>query len=667
MAEEIKPPAGFTLDAPQKNSADNVTPPTGFTLDAPPRQEAPPQMSVAERFGTGLKDPIEGGAQLLSHLVPSPVSDAINVANNWLARHTGLVAELPPGGMDQEVHDREKAIEAGSPKGFDWWRLAGNLASPANYVGAARGAEAVGALGSAGRAALQGAGVGALQPVSHPDSYWLEKGVQSGVGAVGGALVDRATAGVAALARWLTSAKSPEALADKATTEVIKRIGQSGATAQDMLDLLAKAPGKPLTLADVGGENLQGLVGRIYRQPGEARDIIGEALRERDLNAGLRLAGDINQGIAAGSVHDTAQALAASRRAAASPKYEAAFSRIVVTPDEAARVARFINDPIGQRALQRGMRVIQLENLAEDVPFNPKDYGVVKTDMGKFALEGGVPNLRLLDAVKRGYDEIVEDFRDKTTGKLALNQYSRAVNQVRAAYTGELRAMYPRYAGALDAWGGPSRSIDALKAGEDFMRHGPDEIAERLHGLTPNDREFYKLGAAAKLRDLVAKTGAAGDEARRIVGNAYVRAQLRPLFENDEAYTRFIDAVKAETTMFQTRGNIVGGTQTAARLAEDAGPDIGGLAHAAHGVVGAAHGNPMAAFSFARAVDRLRPKGNPAVNAEIARQTTDPAEAARVLGVMGSTPAVPPAPTEQTVTPWLVPGAALGIQPPARR
>ena len=185
-------------------------------------------------------------------------------------------------------------------------------------------------------------------------------------------------------------------------------------------------------------------------------------------------------------------------------------SRIAPTDEEAARVEHFIADPIGQGALQRGLRVIQLEKLADGEAFNPAEYGVIRGEGGKYELESGVKNVRLMDAVKRGYDEIVEDFRDPRTGRLALNQYGRAVNLVRSAYTNTLRDMYPRYANALDAWGGPSRSIDALQAGRNFLRQEPEEIKRRISTLSTNDQEFYKLGAAATLRKMIATTGQIG-------------------------------------------------------------------------------------------------------------------------------------------------------------
>jgi len=627
----------------QPAPAANVTAPQQPQSDADRLQSAhEAALSGAESFGLGLAKPVVGASQLVNHLLP----DVPGVP--YLRRKSDELAK--------SVNDESEAL---NKNGFDWWGLAGNVASPINYLmpGGLLGRGS--ALARAGSAAVQGAGVAAMQPVIGSGSYTGQKAVQAGTGAVIGGVISPMADAVGALFKWITAAKRPEAANDKALRAILDRIEKDekggGPSAQDMLDLLSTAPDNPMILPDVGGHNLSSLLGRIARSPGEAKQIISDFLSNRDLDAGLRLSEDVNQGIGQGSAHDTAHALAAARSKAAAPKYEAAFSRIVTTPEEAERVQRFIHDPIGQDALQRGMRVIQLEKLAAGEPFKPTDYGVTRGEDGRYVLGPGVPNLRLMDAVKRGYDEIVEDFRDKTTGRLNLNQYGRAVNLVRATYVGELRDMYQRYAAALDAWGGPSRSIDALQAGREFLNREPEEIRRRLGALSPNDKEFYKLGAAAALRKMIARTGPQGDEARRIVGNAYTREQLRPLFDNDADYDKFINSVKAESMMFKTGARAL--SQTAERQAEDMSPSDTGMA-AAHGLRGGMevlHGNPWAGYHLARAWEHLRPKGDPITNAAIARHLVSPPN--ELLDALhGLPPSTPSA--AMRATPFVVPGAA---------
>lgn len=419
-------------------------------------------------------------------------------------------------------------------------------------------------------------------------------------------------------------------LVARAQDIVTKRMNEDApTTAQEAIDSFNKAreAGKPVILPDVFQDNVQSLAGRMARIPGEPKQTITKALTARNAEAVNRLTADIDQALGSGGAYQAREALANARRTAARPKYEAAFSRIKVTPDEAAQVERFIADPIGQDALQHGMRVIQLEHLRDGTSFKPADYGVVRDESGKWKLEGDQRNLRLYDAVKRGYDEIVEGFRDKTTGKLVLNQYGNAVNGVRGVYTGELRSLFPRYGSALDAWGGPSRSMDALQAGADALKRSPEQNAARLASMSENDQEFAKLGLAQTLRDIANKRGPLAGEFDRIAGTRYgsasTREQLRPFFKDEESLRKFMDSVTTETTMARTSNRVLSGSQTATRLSED--ESALSPAEAAHTAVNLATGNHMGLVRSAiRGGQSLLDRQKVQRNAEISKILSDP-------------------------------------------
>jgi len=170
----------------------------GGAASAAPRQAAPAQQApqqqegpgALEKIGRGMLDPINGGAQLLTRMLPQGVVDAGNRANNWLADKTGLVARLPEGGVDQQVRDSEREYQArraaAGESGFDGYRTIGNIASPANLAVAARGASTI-----AGGAAT-GAAIGLLEPTTD-ENFWSAKAGQAAGGAIGGAIIPAAT------------------------------------------------------------------------------------------------------------------------------------------------------------------------------------------------------------------------------------------------------------------------------------------------------------------------------------------------------------------------------------------------------------------------------------------------------------------------------------------
>lgn len=167
-------------------------------------------ISRSEKFAQGLRDPINGGAQLLTKVLPSSVVNAGNQLNNWLADKTGLVARLPEGGVDQQVREQEQAYQdkrkAAGESGIDGWRMAGNVLNPVNAAVASRLPAAV-SLGGRMAVGAAGGGLNSLlfSPVTSGDDYATEKAKQV---AIGGALGGALPAVASALGRVISPAAS---------------------------------------------------------------------------------------------------------------------------------------------------------------------------------------------------------------------------------------------------------------------------------------------------------------------------------------------------------------------------------------------------------------------------------------------------------------------------
>ena len=175
-------------------------------------------VSALEKIGMGMRDPLQGGAQFLTKLLPDSVVSAGDRFNNWLADKTGLVGRLPEGGVDQQTRDMEREYQSRRAStgdtGVDWWRMAGNVASPANIAIGSRipALTGLGARMLAGGAAS--AAGSALAPVTEGD-YWDTKATQAGTGAAIGAAIPFLTGGLARMVSPKAST-SPDVAAMKA-------------------------------------------------------------------------------------------------------------------------------------------------------------------------------------------------------------------------------------------------------------------------------------------------------------------------------------------------------------------------------------------------------------------------------------------------------------------
>lgn len=217
-------------------------------------------VSRSESVGMGLADPIHGGAQALTKLLPDGVVRAGNAVNNWLADNTGLVARLPEGGVDEQVRQREADYQqrrkASGDSGLDWWRVVGNVVNPANVALASRLPQAATLTGRMAAGALGGAATSALNPVTE-GNYSDEKAKQIAFGTGFGAAVPAVTG---ALARFI----SPNASTNSAV-QLLKNEGVTPTVGQALGGRWSAAEEKLMSVP-ILGDAISGARGRALEQ-----------------------------------------------------------------------------------------------------------------------------------------------------------------------------------------------------------------------------------------------------------------------------------------------------------------------------------------------------------------------------------------------------------------
>jgi hypothetical protein len=238
------------------------------------------------------------------------------------------------------------------------------------------------------------------------------------------------------------------------------------------------------------------------------------------------------------SFYDTGQALNTARKAKSAPLYDKAMNAGPVIDD---RVNQFLADPILKQGIGQGMQIQRLEALADNKPFDPKDYGVTGFDPAGDPIIGGVPNMRLLDAGKKGLDAIVEGYRNPITGKLNLDQYGNAVNSVRAKYVQALDAANPDYAAARAAWAGPSQSLDALNAGRNIFKPDAELTAQRIASLSPGDLDFHNIGVLRAIEDVTNNSPNGAAALNNMLSKPSVQEKLSAAFKSPEGFADFRD------------------------------------------------------------------------------------------------------------------------------
>lgn len=432
---------------------------------------------------------------------------------------------------------RDEAFRRDNPVMSTVANVAGGIAAPAVGVmrGAAHGADWMMRLGRSalGRGAVAGAVGGGLTGFGEGEGGFGQRvenaTTGASLGAAGGAAlgVGLNLAGrVGGRAMNVAGLRNPETQAERQTLRALER---GGVTVEDLSQRLAGAPDHTI-LPDVGGRNTVNLAALAANVPGRSMQMADDVVNARRAGSPDRIAAASDAAFGGGSGDDlraATQALRTQRSAAAAPLYERAF-RIQMTPDEYARVANFVEDRTGQEAFRRGIRIAEIEALQPGGSrFDPAAYGVQRGEGGQWVpIPGQAPNMRLMDAIKRGFDEIVEGYRDPQTGRLNLDEYGRAVNDARIRYRDELASMYHPYRRALQAWAGPSASLDATTRGQQAFRVNRDTTQAAAERIGGGDQEFFRLGAGRAVTDMTSDPRTAPGNARRLLEDRQMQARL---------------------------------------------------------------------------------------------------------------------------------------------
>lgn len=354
-------------------------------------------------------------------------------------------------------------------------------------------------------------------------------------GAASGALglVGRAATGVAGRIRTAFGGGNPDEMAERL---IARSIHRSGNTLDDVGARLQAAGDQPVALVDVAGRNTQALGATAANTPGRSMDAADEFVQGRRMTRPDRLQNLGDQAFGGGTGDDIVNqrnALSAQRRAEAAPLYDEAFSRPAGMTEPMRAV---IDDPVTRAGLARGLEIQRIENTtarARGIPEpNAPDNAIVFDADGTPRITQ-VPNMRTLDAIKRGLDDIIENARSDVTGKVQWTERLRAVDNLRRTWVNLLDENNPAYRDARAAWAGPTAQMEATDAGRKAFRTDPDAVAGRMQA-PPDVQDAYRLGAGRAFADAVTDPGTASGKARLFLENGQMQQRLASILPPDE-------------------------------------------------------------------------------------------------------------------------------------
>jgi hypothetical protein len=326
-----------------------------------------------------------------------------------------------------------------------------------------------------------------------------------------------------------------------------------------------RASGNPNEMAwEAGGRRVRGLARALSTVQGPGAEIAEQAVTSRAAGRGDRLAGSIHNAAGDGAeVYPTLEGLDRARRSQAAPLYEAAHETPIFASDM-EHVAPLL-DAAGPDVLRKAQRLARLERVPSD------QIAIVIDDNAGTVQLSKHPNFRTLDYVKRAIDDTLEGYRDKTTGRVHLDQEGRALSNLRGDLVDVLDRMSDERTGgafrqARSAWAGPSAQMDALNAGRRILSGGdPEAVQIRWRRMSADERDAFRLGVARALSDQ-AMTNEPATLLRRLSRDKLAQKRLQTALGDD--FAPFMNDVLDELRMANNENWLLKGSPTARIQAE---------------------------------------------------------------------------------------------------
>jgi len=462
------------------------------------------------------------------------------------------------------------AFEGARPKEAMAAEIAGAIPTMLAPMGLA--ARAPSLAGTMARGFGIGSAEGAVGEFGRAEGTPAEQGMRAGVGAmIGGPLGAIAPPIMAGGARVLRAGRPPETRASEQLGRIFpeERMSEAQQAVQQRIDVGDETP---VTLTDIGGteasRELRGLRGG---QP-EVQEMTDDFLRERTRTQGPRLEQRIEES------------------AGVSPEESVVLGNVVQKQESAAA-------PLYQK-LREDTPLVSLRGLEttlEKPAFRENYQRVINALSNRVGRDvdpeilRSIPSLdELLTSVRKGEEVFVPfDFLDqmkRTIGSRGrglmkddadlASQYFNVADDVRD-FT-DLKV--PDYKKAREVFAGEAEVAKSMDLGRDFNKKTPAEIRELMNSMNDSEKRAFLSGAVDSIRLKIGQTGRDRNVMTALNLDAPFQEQRLAAImggEDSPAFKAFMDAVKTEGRMAQTRGIVAGGSQTAAFQQDIARSGIG--------------------------------------------------------------------------------------------
>lgn len=488
---------------------------------------------IEQGFSLGLKDEVQGLGGAVGDMIGSKITGGKDV-DFWESYRRNREASIEPAKRFRETNPAS-AVTA---------EIVGGV-----FSGAPR---AVAGGVSTLRNIMLGSGFGGVTAAATAEGDLVDRAAAGAGGVVLGGSAAWAlglvTRGIANLASGQMT--KTQRTAYNSIVRAFERDGIGFDDAVKRLDAWQKAGAKPEVLADLGGDNVRSLLRGALSVPTSARSVADDMFGGRAMAQHSRIVGDSLEALGVNRrMGDVVAQVRAVRANGAELLYDTARSMPMRVRGEQFSqddLLKLLNRPTMQKAVKQALR--QAEDMGVSLPNILDDQGRVVD----------LPDVELLDWIKReGLDASLEKFRDVTSGRInAGDPEVRVLTVLKGEFLDILDDLSPAYKSARAAFSGDTEMLNAIQNGRDFItkfRRDSFGEAQVIGKMTQAEKDFFRIGVAQSVQDIIEKAPDTADAVKRIFGNERIREALRLAMPNDLALQRFELAMQREANMVKTQ------------------------------------------------------------------------------------------------------------------
>ena len=353
---------------------------------------------------------------------------------------------------------------------------------------------------------------------------------------------------------------------EAALARIFKAVSSRGGSIQDVIDQIDSDRAMGIdqsTIANATPALTKQAKFVLNAQRGDAPEIIEEEIGGMLAGSRKKVAQAVRDKLSNVNYYDHQDQLLNQLRRNADPAYKKAYAFGLV--DDPRIMTLLAEDDNFKAAYKRAQGIAKTEQSAAKLRGElPSDFAMIDLDV-----EGAIPDVRTLDYIKRGMDDLLRKGKTNSDGGLGPTETSVIrglkndfLNVLDEATTVDGVSAYKE---ARKLYKGDIEVLDALEMGlKDFQGMAPEEVKKMLNNLSAAEAETFVIGATRSILNRITKPRGNSNYALNVINAPEDKEKLEMLFPgiNKKGFKLLEAVLLREGQLYKQANKILGGSPT---------------------------------------------------------------------------------------------------------